>query len=60
VRVLHEVRILRSFLHKRIKERGRSRVPFSLVLGAKMRGHRVRQYEKIRREAKPTDDEIII
>jgi hypothetical protein len=60
VRVLHEARTLRGFLRKRTRKRGRGRVPFSLVLGAKRRGHRVRQYEKIRREATPIDDEIII
>ncbi len=58
--MLHEARTLRGFLRKRTQESDRSWLPFSLVLGAKRRGHRVRQYEKIRREAMPIDDEIII
>jgi hypothetical protein len=42
-----------------LHERNRHHVPFSLVLGAKRRGHRVREYEKIRKEAMPIDSEIM-
>lgn len=60
MRVLHEVKNLKGDFHKRRQESEESKVPFSLVLGAKRRGHRVRQYEKIRRAAMPINDEINI
>lgn len=60
MRVLHEAKTLRGLLREWTQERDRGWVPFSLVLGAKRRGHRVRQYEKIRKDVMPTDDEIII
>jgi len=60
VRVLHEVRNLQGARCEVCHRRSRRQVPFSLVLGAKRRGHRVREYEKIRKDAMPTDDEIMI
>jgi hypothetical protein len=38
----------------------RRQVPFSLVLGAKRRGHLFREYEKTRKETRPMDDESMI
>lgn len=60
MRVLHEVKSLQGTRYERRQEGNRRHAPFSLVLGAKTRGHRVREYEKIRNEAMPMDNEIII
>ena len=60
MRVLHEARNLKDDFRKRRQESDESQVPFSLVLGAKRSGHRVRQYEKIRTEVMPINEEINI
>lgn len=58
--MLHEVRNLQGARYEICHKRSRRQVPFSLVLGAKRRGHRVREYEKMRKDVMPIDDEIII